>query len=67
MSEFTKPTLVSAIATLLSLGKTSEKDLANLSKETLDEIYENYVTNARYANNAHYKPIIAANRANTAT
>lgn len=50
MTEFNKPVLIETIGILLSLGKDSQKDLASLKKETLQEIYDSYIINAKQSN-----------------
>lgn len=47
---FTKGQLASTLAILLDLNQSQEKDLSNLQKETLQAMYDNYIVNARQAN-----------------
>lgn len=62
MSEFNKPELIKTLGILLDLGTESTKDLTHLSKDTLKEMYDNYVINARASNQAAYKHIITSSR-----
>ena len=50
MTDFNKPVLIDTIGILLSLSKDSQKDLTSLKKETLQEIYDSYIINAKRSN-----------------
>lgn len=45
-----KQVLADTLGTLLSLSKTSTKNLQSLEKETLQEMYDSYIVNAKSSN-----------------
>ncbi len=58
--DLNKSSLVNTLTILLDLGKESQKELATLSKQTLQEMYDNYIVNARQANQAAFQRITSA-------
>lgn len=60
MSNHTKPELISTMKILFNLDSAATKDLSALGKETLEQIYDSYIINAREANHAAYKHFVAS-------
>lgn len=67
MTDFNKPVLIDTIAILLSLGKESVKDLSALKKETLQEIYDSYIINAKQSNANAFQQHVASSGSKTST
>lgn len=65
MSEFNKPELIKTLGILLDLNASSIKDLGHLQKSTLQDMYDNYIGNARASNQAAYKHVTATGRSTT--
>ncbi len=67
MSEFNKPELIKTLGILLDLNASSIKDLGHLQKSTLQDMYDNYIGNARASNQAAYKHVTATSRGTTSS
>lgn len=63
MTDFNKPVLIDTIGILLSLSKDSQKDLGSLKKETLQEIYDSYIINAKQSNAVAFQQHTTPSRA----
>lgn len=59
MSEINKPELVSTLKILFDLDAEAVKEVATLSKPTLEKIYQSYIVNAKEANHAAHKHFLA--------
>jgi hypothetical protein len=62
-----KQILADTLGTLLSLSKTSTKNLMSLEKETLQEMYDSYIINAKASNANAFQQYFATRRAETTT